>query len=334
MVKRVIQKLLIKVPVRLLNIIFFFIGEDKLRFVMKQRTIIFLKRFYLRPNKCISKLSKAKKYVIINYTTCTHKSFSAYYISMLLSECLYYMVRGFIPVISKTGRCKMWHDYYKQPYSCVDILNNLKARKTFKQKTKLDPPFVLKDNILGDDDTIIKASRLFYKTFLKLNDDIDEVVKSELNRFNSKTSNMLGAILRGTDYIKTKPKYHHIQPSIELFSKEIIKEYRLGCYQNLYFATEQREYFEYVSKQIKQAGGECFNNSNVFLSDYYNESGLIGDCVSDDINESVSLSYLSSLYLLAESKTIVAAFSSGLFFATMIAETLPKLIIIDLGFYS
>lgn len=85
-------------------------------------------------------------------------------------------------------------------------------------------------------------SDFLYKKFVKLNFQTERYVDDEIKDIGN-SQKMLGILMRGTDYVTTKPAGHPIQPETqELFVKanELILENQCSA---VYVATDGKKLF-------------------------------------------------------------------------------------------
>ena len=81
----------------------------------------------------------------------------------------------------------------------------------------------------------------FSNKYMPIKDKIMNEVKIIMKKLFGHSKNILGVMIRGTDYIKKKPAHHPIQPPIEQVisdTKKFDNEYK---YDFIFFATEDEE---------------------------------------------------------------------------------------------
>lgn len=203
---------------------------------------LLIKKYIKNPDKIKSKLTKRGKYVVIEKGKYNYNTFSAFYLNNMVSLILKSLMKGNIPIVKyktnlKTKKSNNWSDFFKQPI--VEEMKNIKMLKTETSvNCRYKPSF----------STIYSKRKLkiwgnIYNEFIKFNSEFDEYFQKEYDML-IKGKSVLGIICRGTDYIRTKPKYHPIQPDIDDVineAKNLLKEKK---YEYIYLATEEEKYYK------------------------------------------------------------------------------------------
>ncbi len=126
---------------------------------------------------------------------------------------------------------------------------------------------------------------------------------------------ILGILCRGTDYIKTKPAGHPVQPPVnEVISLAKSKMEELHC-ESIYLATEEKT----ILLQFEQAfPGRIITNKRQYFDSYHaiqNDKAktLISAVHFDRENDHYykSLEYFSSLFLLSKCAALIAGSCGG-----------------------
>ena len=189
------------------------------------------------------------KFVILK-KNCHSCGLFGFYVSFI--GCIQIFVsKGYIPIIdlyslpnifngyNKTFIDKNpWEIFFNQPFGY--ILKNIikKGKNIIFFECNLNPSkrpnssTIFINKILRDFWNNIAESYVPIKKEI-----INEADNTRLNFFKS-SDNVLGVLIRGTDYIAKKPKYHPIQPNAEMVLKDIKEMNNKNNYDFIFIATE------------------------------------------------------------------------------------------------
>jgi hypothetical protein len=300
-----IKKMIINCPI-LFNFCRYVIDEYS---TLKLRC--FFKKYKKNPEEYINKLREKKKYRLILELKHNYRTFSAFYLNNVVSLILKCLMDGYIPIIQvQTGldaKIDIWNDLFKQPFDVFDVENVNYGVETSKISI-FKPSFSYIYNS--------KKRKLWgeiYSEFLFLNDTMKEYVENEFNNIIS-DKKVLGVICRGTDYTRTKPKYHPIQPNInDVLSeaRDVMAKYN---YEYIYLATEDKKYYD---KFVSEFGAEkILTNNRKYYDELYDETGkneflytVKFDRENDDYLK--GREYLSSIILLSKCDSLIGGHCGG-----------------------
>ena len=250
------------------------------------------------------------RYMIIDSTEEVYFSFSACYMKDILSLAIYAICRGYKPLFKvKAVDGSYIHDtYFKQPYE--DVTEKIHIKSPIK-RGNIDITFM---NMFRKDIRSIYSKVM--NQCLQLNDETQNYFKADLQATIGTRKKVLGVLVRGTDYLRLKPAFHPVQPTIEdVISecKEIIEKYN---YKYIYLATEEEKYqklFEEVfpnmvlTNQRHYIGNQFWNSSS---SHCYKVNLNI-----DNENYIKGIEYLSSLEILACCDSLIGGNCGGTMYA-------------------
>ncbi len=270
----------------------------------------FIKKYSKNPEGFIASLKKQGKYKIIRHGKYNYRTFSAFYLNNMLGLILKSLMDGYIPVvknetISEEEKSNNWEDFFCQPFGDANsssVIDETNRNNIYK------PAF---DYIY--DDKKKKLWSYIYNEFIKFNQETENYINDEYNRI-LKGKKVLGIICRGTDYTKTKPKYHPIQPNIEEIIAEADKLMNSGKYTHLYVATEDETYFNmFVDKFGKD---RVLSNSRKYYDTLYaqmDENALLFSVKFDRENDQYmkGKEYLSSMILLSRCDALIGGHCGG-----------------------
>lgn len=276
-------------------------------------------------NKRIMKITKEKYY---------YHSFTVGFLNNTLGLVLYSLFKGCVPWIcinEDDSNSIQWDWYFLQPFA--QILETARAEKWSVvecdiQYNLFSPNF---SDIFNYNDSLFQFWAMFYKKMIILNPRTERYIQKEREKLGFDKFDILGVLLRGTDYITLKPKYHPIQPKPEEIFTEVDKV--IDNYKFIYVATEEQKLLQAV---INRYGtNRVLENNRIYYDSYYEKSsGLLGDLQLGIMNENYDkgLKWLSSIYLLSFCDSIIAGNSGGVMAAVFLREK-KNVHIINKGFY-
>ena len=141
--------------------------------------------------------------------------------------------------------------------------------------------------------------------------------------------NILGILLRGTDYISRKPKGHSIQPTPELVINDVIEMDKKNNY-NYFFITTEDEII--LNKFIKKFGKKLKYNYQNFIYNYKEKNYI---CYNENIlgNINFQKTYLINIIILSNCIDIITSQTNGFYGAMILSNGFRHSKIYDLGRY-
>ena len=268
-----------------------------------------------------------------------------FYFFLTFTQCINtYINKGYIPIIDLLSYPNIfngfnvsslnknpWEFFFEQPFSFsldevkknankVIYINYNKALckeygpiYSFKSRANLDylNMIVLK-YIPIKKDIIIESNILIKKLF----------------KGNNK--NVLGILLRGTDYLAKKPKKHPIQPSTEIVINDVIKADKQNRYDYIFITTEDELILEkfknrFVNKLKYYKDNHI--NYNYTKKKYlaFNEN-VLGNITFHKI-------YLINIIILSKCIDIISSKAGGLWGAMILSKGFRNYKIYSLGYY-
>ncbi|WP_308779736.1 hypothetical protein [uncultured Clostridium sp.] len=216
-----------------------------------------------------------------------------------------------------------WEYYFKQPsnYTIDEIYCSKNVILSgWKWKEKNEKEYC---NI----EEYIRLIRDSVKNSTDINEYIKKIVAEKKKELFS--GNTLGVFVRGTDYVKFKPRGHYKQPSIEMiFNKinEYLKKYKID---NIFVVTEDYEIYEKLSDRYK---GMVFSSDDTFIKNYDGKDYVWKYTFNNKYI--AGLNYLTRVLLLNECSYLITSLASGSIFSLVMNEKNYKdYYIFDLGKY-
>ena len=292
-------------------------------------------------NKKINKLSFEHNFIIII------KNKTHIYTNGLLCWYNYYMrcvnqyiSEGYIPIIDLASfpnilnnfqtsfKINPWEAFFDQPFNfkLKDVLNNAKKIKYDECSNngyKKGEPFF---SILSND-----IIRLYYHNLVNQYIPIKKEILTEANKkyklLFKNSNNILGILIRGTDYIGRK--HHAIPPTPEKVFKDISK--LKNKYDWMFIATEddiiREKFINKFGKKLKYIKYKTNINYD------YTKKPLLGFNKNIRGNFSFMRIYLINIIILSKCIDIIASRTAGTIIAFVLSKGFRNKIIYNLGAY-
>ena len=338
-IKRIIKKLIEILPLNIIEIMLPIMEQivDQ-QYIQAQIYYRFTKKLKYNFDEYIKKIIKNKTFMEIREGLwgCTY--FNVACLNNILALMIYALYKGCIPIIKINEKSEdnfKWEWYFQQPFQ--DILNtSLNENWTVVDCEKKNIPFRPGWNAAVD----VKSEEyeiwnFLYKKFVKLNAQTKQYVSEEIKNIGQ-PHKMIGILLRGTDYVTTKPSGHPIQPEpMEIFEKAhelILKKH----YEKVYVATDEKKLFlqsiDYFGSNMVRSNKRTYYDEEYYSNDQINLIGQVHFHREHD-NYLKGVEYLSSLMILSKCDAIVAGNCGGTLFAVLNSETTKNRYIFDRGYY-
>ena len=190
------------------------------------------------------------KFAIFSRTRCPSCGLFSFYIIHL--GCInYYLSKGYIPIVdlqsfknrynlNDTSVYNLWELFFYQP-------NNYTLEEVKKYAKNVEN-FICTDNLISyphyninNNYTSMNFWHKFAEKYMPIKNNIMNEVKINMKKLFGNSKNILGVMIRGTDYIKNRPKYHPIQPDVKQVISDVKKFDKEYKYDFIFFATEDEE---------------------------------------------------------------------------------------------
>ncbi len=234
----------------------------------------------------------------------------------------YAIEKGYIPVIdmcnyknnyietSQIGRINAWEQYFDQPmgYGIEEAYQskNLILSGLFVLDERPNDSMRFLENQNGE----AAQWRKITHSYMKVKGDLWEEVFDEFSLLaekDGKRAKVLGVSLRGTDYIRLRPKHHPIQPEPEDVVKDIEKAMEEWNCKKIFVATEDKGILELFRTHF----GEAFLTNDRSYVDY--QGGAICNIEEAHIDNAYLMGkgYLASMIMLTLCDCLIAGRTSG-----------------------
>lgn len=240
---------------------------------------------------------------------------------------------------NRTYKDNTWEYFFKQPagYNLNDISQDSDCIISDNIFTS-EPKYALGCHHLpvksfkSQDERINNLHDKFHE-YLKFNDEMQNYVENRYNDIVANNKNILGVLVRGTDYIIKKPKGENINPSPKTVIRKVeqfLKKH--SDISKIYIATEDENIFQ----MFKNKFGDMLIDNNQYRYTYNKkEKKFLVDIKIDRPNHNYELAkeYLASLYILSKCKYFIGGRCSGTKTAWILSEGWDDVFIWDLGKY-
>ena len=258
-------------------------------------------------------------FAIIRRTDCSSCGLFSYYIVYL--GCINRFINlGYIPIIdlesfpniynkmnSSLSSINPWEYFFNQPfgYTLENVKNMAKKIYYFKCTSQNYRP----GNDVFRNIALINFWHNISKVYIPIKNEILMEANNKIKRLFKYSKNILGILVRGTDYLALKPKYHPIPPKPEKVIDDIKKLDKKNNYDFFFISTEDdilRKLF------IKE-----FNYKIKYLAYYRNINYKNKKPQSLGRNEKIlgnieySKVYLLNMIILSKCIDIISAQTSG-----------------------
>lgn len=249
-----------------------------------------------------------------------------------------YYNKGYIPIIDT--RCfpnvlngyklgdNLWELFFEQPFGFTleNVLKNADNVEYIRCDGSSPRP---NDDILNDR-VKVNFWHNFANKFMPIKNNIMKLSNKIMKKLFNKSNNILGVLIRGTDYISIKPKLHPIQPTIDMVISDVRQMDIRNNYDYIFFTTEdekiRKKFIKEFSDKIKEL--HSFNiKYNYNSSKYLNfNSEIYG-------NIQFNKQYLLNIIILSKCLDLVTSRCSGASGIVVLSEGFRFMKIYDLGVY-
>jgi hypothetical protein len=277
-------------------------------------------------------------FAVIKRTSCPICGLFSNYIVYL--GCLRkFMIQGFIPSFDFESyknfingfsdnplRENPWEYYFNQPFGFryKDVIQKGKNIKYFE---------CIGDEKRPNGDIFLSKESMNYwhnmaNKYIPIKDEIIKQSNDIIKKLFKETRNVLGVLLRGTDYIARKPPTHPIPPE----TKDVIKllDYK-NKYDWVFLATEDRnirqEFISAIGIKIK-----CLlNKFEIFYN--YTTKDFLSNNIDFKRNREFNKNYLLNIIILSKCIDFISARTSGAIGVFILSKGFRNYNVYNLGYY-
>ena len=274
-----------------------------------------------------------KKFAVLRRTECWNCGLFSFYIVHL--GCInHFLKKGYIPIIdlqsfkniyNKRNKSiyNPWEIFFEQPYNYTLGEVN-KYGKNIHRRQCTQTFYRPKDFKIYYDNSSLHFWHKIAKNFMPVKKEIMNEVNDIMKKFFGNSKNILGVMIRGTDYTTLRPKGHSVQPTVEQVIADVKIFDREYKYDYIFFATEDeaiRNKFipEFIDK-VKFIYSKDFKNVT-----NYNER----------VNKKLSSvkNYVLNIVILSKCLDIITSRTSGSAGVFIMSEGFRHFKVYNLGLY-
>ena len=217
------------------------------------------------------------------------------------------------------GTCNAWEYYFEQP--CKYTLDEVyQSRNVVLSGWKITPPHEQK---ITEEEMYQAMQKIPVKKYIR--DIADKKIKTE------GINNMIGVLVRGTDYVRLKPNGHSIPPTPQQAAEKLDEFLEKYGKSRVFLATEDAGIYDYF---VRRYGDMIYTSDNCvnLLSDYS------GDYIEKEIGSmnkyKFGLDYIVKMICLSECKCLISSRTAGSMFARLLNHgRYTEYYLFDLGVY-
>lgn len=221
-----------------------------------------------------------------------------------------------------------WDVFFRQSCDAADVAN---AKKLFVNVAPTPPDFPgVRPDLYDQGNPEFLAWRRFAREHIVFSDAKTRLVDERQAALIGDGREVLGCLVRGTDYARMKPAHHPVQPEPERViadAKRICAERKL---KKVFLATEDPG----IRDLFRREFGDDLITSQTDLPDYRGDylvwSGALGDA---ERTMRITEQYFVSVALLARCSCLLAGCASGAVGAALLSRGFDMMRIYDLGYY-
>ncbi len=166
--------------------------------------------------------------------------------------------------------------------------------------------------------------------FFRIQPTIYQSIINEYNRLISKSDRVLGVLVRGTDYVALQPKYHPIQPPVDVVidaTKNCIAQWRCN---KIFLATED---FNVVTRFKNIFKDMCVVTDRQYIK--YDGRTLLSSYHLNRKNDHFWLGkeYLTQMVILSKCNCLLTSICSGAAGMMMMSTGFEQVAVFNLGQY-
>ena len=264
----------------------------------------------------------------------------AYYYTYL--GCVHeYILKGYIPIMDLISHPNIfngfntnitrnpWEEFFFQPYKYT-LENVKKYAKNIKYIEcyigNKGPNFKIFKNII-----LKKFWHNFAYKYIPIKDEIIKESNKYFKLLFKNKKNILGVLMRGTDYISKKPYHHAKQPTVEMVFKDIERIEKKINYDYIFITTEddliREKFINKYGKKLK------YIKSKTNINYDYKKKQLLAFNKNICGNLHYMKIYLINILILSKSLDIIASKTAGSMVAFILNEEFRNKKVYDIGYY-
>jgi hypothetical protein len=167
--------------------------------------------------------------------------------------------------------------------------------------------------------------------YIPIKKEIIIEANKKLNRIFTKSRNILGVLLRGTDYVANKPFGHPIPPKTEDVIKDVKLLDKKNKYDWIFLATEDNIIREHFIRGLGIKVKCLLNKRKIFYN--YSEKKVFAYNIDYKKNINFNKIYLLNIIILSKCLDLLAANTSGTIGIFILTKGFRNYKVYNLGYY-
>ena len=296
---------------------------------------------YSNLSKKVELYNNSTKFVIIQKKiSYSPRGLMSYYYHNL-GCAIEYILKGYIPIIDLASHPNMfngfnitkdynpWEKFFDQPFDLT--LNEVLNKSNNVTFVDCDMGRITPDFYIYYSYSKINLWHNLAKTYMPIKKEFIREANNKYRILFGRSNNVLGVLVRGTDYTARKSKGHPIQPSAELVMEDITKMDNKYKYDFIFLTTEdeniRRKIIGRFDKKIK------YNKSKINLNYDYNKKELLVVSNNNIGNINFTKIYLINIIILSKCIDVIVSRTGGSLVAFILSNGFRHIKAYNLGLY-
>lgn len=287
--------------------------------IIKKNFAFFLKNEKNIYNKKLIYLDYIKNsFVIIKRTECPFCGLFSFY-NVYLGCVIKYISLGYIPIFDllsfpniynkmkvRLSSKNPWEIFFYQPfgYNLKDVIH--KAKNVIFTECQ---PNIMPDSNIFSNNILMDFWSKIAKFYVPIKNEILIEANNYIKKIFDNSKNILGILVRGTDYITIKPKDHPIPPTPEMVINDIKILNKKNNYDSFFISTEDDNIRKIFIKEFKNKLKYLIYIKNINYN--YNNKNFIGYNKNILGNLEYIKIYLLNIIILSKCIDLISANTSG-----------------------
>lgn len=296
------------------------------------------------PNKNIDILTSNTSFIIIKFNN-NDKIYGLFtYFKFSLNCINTFINKGYIPIIDILSSPNIfngfnnsslnknpWELFFEQPfgYSLEEVKKKAQNIIYFNFSYRICKEYGRKEFIYNK--VTLDYWHMIFLKYIPIKNFIINESNYIINKLFKNSKNVLGILLRGTDYISIRPKGHPIQPNIEMVINDVIVADKKNKYDYLFLTTED----SIINQKFKSRfGNKIKNYKNTNINYNYKEKKFLAFNKNILGNSNYQKNYLMNIIILSKCIDIISSISSGTIGALVLSKGFRNAKLYNLGLYN
>ena len=252
-----------------------------------------------------------------------------------------YLIQGFIPILElesyknvingftiNPSKGNPWEYYFNQPFgykydNVVKKAKNIKYVECVPREYPNESIFLIKQKM--------NYWHIIANKYIPIKNEIIKESNIIINSIFKKSRNVLGLLLRGTDYISRKPKKHPIPPKTEDVIKDVKLIDKKNKYDWIFLATEDDNIRQKIIRSIGSKVKCLLNKSKIFYN--YSSKKFLAFNVNFKKNIEFNKIYLLNVIILSKCLDFLGAKTNGTIGVFILTNGFRNFKVYSLGHY-